>query len=176
MRHLNRGRKLNRTASHRRAMIRNLVTSLFRHGRVFTTPAKAKEARPFAEKLITLAKKGTLHARRRAIQLLHDKKVVANLFSTIGPRYLQRPGGYCRILLTDRRCIGDGAPKALFELVESEMPTRKKKSSKTLPVAPKVESNASSPADASTGETTSSPTPEGQAEPRKEGDSQASPS
>jgi len=102
-------------------MVRNLVTSLFLHGRVTTTPAKAKEARPFAEKLITLARKGTLQARRRAISLLHDKKVVASLFEEIAPRYAQRPGGYCRILhLADTR-VGDSAPQAIFELVESQV-------------------------------------------------------
>ena len=118
MRHLKRGRKLNRTSAHRRAMVRNLVTSLFVHGRVSTTPAKAKEARPFAEKLITLAKCGTLHARRRAISLLHDERVVASLFAEIGPRYANRPGGYCRILHTAKIRVGDGAPQAIFELVE----------------------------------------------------------
>ncbi len=121
MRHMNSGRKLSRTPSHRRAMVRNLVASLFAHGRVTTTPAKAKEARPFAEKLITLAKGGTLADRRRALKLLHDKKVVAQLFNEIGPRYLQRPGGYCRILHLAKRRVGDAAPQAVFELVEEAL-------------------------------------------------------
>ncbi len=127
MRHLKRGRKLNRTPSHRRAMLRNLITSLFVHGRVTTTPAKAKAARPLAEKLVTLAKRGSLHDRRRAISLLHDVKVVASLFEEIGPRYQQRPGGYCRILHTENRRLGDNAPQVIFELVEAELPERKQK-------------------------------------------------
>jgi large subunit ribosomal protein L17 len=135
MRHLKRGRKLNRTPTHRRAMLRNLVTSLFRHGRVMTTPAKAKEARPFAERLVTLAKDGSLHARRRAIALLHDKHIVSELFSEIGPRYKDRPGGYCRILRSPRHRIGDGAPLALFELVEAEMKPKKKRKKTTATVA-----------------------------------------
>lgn len=138
MRHLKRGRKLNRTPSHRKAMLRNLVTSLFRHGRVMTTPAKAKEARPFAEKLVTLAKDGSLHARRRAIALLHDKRAVADLFTEIGPRYQDRPGGYCRILRSPRHRIGDGAPIALFELVEAEMKPKKKKRAKQAQAAPVI--------------------------------------
>ncbi len=121
MRHLKRGRKLNRTPTHKRAMMRNLATSLFIHGRVVTTPAKAKETKPFAEKLITLAKQGTLHARRRAISLLHDPHVVASLFDNIGPRYASRPGGYSRILHLDRTRVGDSAPQVLFELVEESM-------------------------------------------------------
>ena len=127
MRHLNRGRKLNRTSSHRRAMLRNLVSSLFVHGRVVTTPAKAKEARPFAEKLITLAKKGTLHARRRAISLLDNTRIVSSLFDEIAPRYQERPGGYSRILHLTRTRVGDSAPQVIFELVETELPEKKAK-------------------------------------------------
>ncbi len=139
MRHRNRGRKLNRTPSHRKAMVRNLVTSLFLHGRVITTPAKAKEARSFAEKLITLAKRGTLHCRRRAIGLLQDKSVVKSLFEEIGPRYAQRPGGYCRILHMDKRRIGDGAEQVIFELVEAEMPQRGGKSAPAQAATPPPE-------------------------------------
>ncbi len=121
MRHSKRGRKLNRTPSHRKAMVRNLVTGLFEHGRVVTSPAKAKEARPFAEKLITCAKHGTLAHRRRAVALLHDKRVVARLFEEIAPRYADRPGGYSRILHLDRKRLGDAGPLCLFELVEEEI-------------------------------------------------------
>lgn len=121
MRHLKRGRKLNRNPSHRKAMVRNLVTSLFVHGRVITTPAKAKEARPFAEKLITLAKKGGLPNRRRAVSLLHDEGVVKDLFAEIAPRYKERPGGFCRILHLAKTRVGDSAPQVIFELVEEEM-------------------------------------------------------
>ena len=108
-------------------MVRNLVASLFMHGRVRTTPAKAKEARPFAEKLITLAKKGDLSARRRALSLLPDRKLVASLFKELGVRYQTRPGGYCRILRMARPRVGDAAPQAILELVEAELPQRKKK-------------------------------------------------
>jgi large subunit ribosomal protein L17 len=130
MRHGKAGRKLNRTPAHRRAMIRNLVTDLFLHGRVRTTPAKAKEARPFADKLITLAKQGTLHARQRALSLLHDRKVVGSLFNEIAPRYAQRPGGYCRVLHLSGTRVGDGAPQALFELVEETFEPKQRKGPK----------------------------------------------
>lgn len=121
MRHRKRGRKLNRVQSHRKAMLRNLVCSLFEHGRVITTPAKAKEARPLAERLVTMAKEGTLAARRRATSTLANVAVVKQLFLEIGPRYADRPGGYCRILHLDKHRIGDGADTVLFELVEQEM-------------------------------------------------------
>jgi large subunit ribosomal protein L17 len=121
MRHRKRGRKLSRTASHRKAMVRNLTISLFEHGRVTTTPAKAKETRPFAERLITMAKDGSLAARRRALAALNDKRIVKHLFEEIGPRYRERPGGYCRILHLDRGRLGDGGDLCLFELVEEEI-------------------------------------------------------
>ncbi len=124
MRHMKRGRHLNRKPDHRRAMLRNMVCSLFEHGRIVTTPAKAKEARPLAEKMITLAKKGTLHHRRIALSKLDNKSVVASLFSEIGPRYADRPGGYTRILHLAQHRIGDGAPQVIFELVESEIASK----------------------------------------------------
>ncbi len=102
-------------------MLRNLVNSLFEHGRVVTTPAKAKEARPFAEKMITLAKRGDLHSRRRALAILHNKQIVASLFDEVAPRYAERPGGYTRILHLSSHRIGDGASQVIFELVEAEM-------------------------------------------------------
>ncbi len=120
MRHLKRGRHLNRTPEHKKAMLRNMVCSLFEHGRIVTTPAKAKEARPFAEKMITLAKKGTLHHRRIALSRLDNKSIVSSLFSEIAPRYADRPGGYTRILHLAKTRIGDSAPQVIFELVESE--------------------------------------------------------
>src|SRR5712691_12926149 len=98
MRHLRSGRKLGRNASHRLALMRNLALALFRHERIITTVEKAKEVRPFVEKLITLAKKGTLHARRLAVARLHDKDAVAKLFREIGPRFQERPGGYTRVI------------------------------------------------------------------------------
>ncbi len=150
MRHGKAGRKLNRTPAHRRAMIRNLVTDLFLHGRVRTTPAKAKEARPFADKLITLAKQGTLHARQRALSLLHDRKVVGSLFDEIGPRYAQRPGGYCRVLHLSGTRVGDGAPQALFELVEETFEPKQRKGPKDAdagePAPAPAETDAAVPA------------------------------
>ena len=117
MRHNNKGRALGRTDSHKTALMRNMATSLFRHGRIETTTAKAKELRPFAEKLITLAKRGDLHARRLAARHIQDKEVLFNLFSAIGPRFAERPGGYTRVLKTGFR-QGDGAETALIELVD----------------------------------------------------------
>ncbi|MDR2390579.1 MAG: 50S ribosomal protein L17 [Planctomycetota bacterium] len=128
MRHLNRGRKLNRTSSHRRALFRNLAIALFNKGRIITTPAKAKEARPFTERLITLAKSGydNLAARRRAIRLLHNSRVVSYLFEEIGPRFKDRQGGYTRILHLARTRVGDGARQVLFEMVEGGKPVSKR--------------------------------------------------
>ena len=117
MRHRNKGRQLSRTSSHREALLRNMATSLFRHGRIETTTAKAKELRPYAEKLITLAKRGDLHARRLAARQIQDQEVLASLFGSIGPRFAERPGGYTRVLKTGFR-QGDGAEMALIELVD----------------------------------------------------------
>ncbi len=117
MRHNNKGRALGRTDSHKEALLRNMATSLFQHGRIETTTAKAKELRPFAEKLITLARRGDLHARRLAARHIQDKAVLASLFSVLGPRFAERAGGYTRILKTGFR-QGDGAETALIELVD----------------------------------------------------------
>lgn len=117
MRHRTKGRKLNRTAAHRRALLRNMATALFRHERIETTLAKAKELRPFAERVITMAKRGDLHARRLAARKVHDPEVVKKLFEEIGPRFAQRPGGYTRILKIGNR-RGDAAEMALIELVD----------------------------------------------------------
>ncbi len=117
MRHRNKGRALSRTRSHKKATLRNMATSLFRHERIETTTAKAKELRPFAERLITLGKRGDLHARRLAGRLIADRQVLGKLFDDIGPRFTERPGGYTRILkLGNRR--GDAAEMALIELVD----------------------------------------------------------
>ena len=116
MRHRKKGRKLQRTASHRRAMLRNLATSLFRHERIETTTAKAKELRPYAERLITLARRGDLHARRLVARKIQDREVLGKLFDEIASRYAERPGGYTRILkLGNRKC--DAAEISLIELV-----------------------------------------------------------
>ncbi len=109
------------------------MSGLFRHGKVITTPAKAKEARSFAERLITLAKRGSgdLAARRRAIQLLHDPALVRSLFEDLGVRYKDRQGGYTRILHLSKTRIGDGAPQVLFELVEGGAPSEKESKAKS---------------------------------------------
>lgn len=117
MRHRKKGRQLSRTASHRKAVLRNMATSLFRHERVETTQAKAKELRPFAERLITLAKRGDVHARRLVGRKIADREILGKLFDDIGPRYESRPGGYTRILKTGSR-RGDGAEMAFIELVK----------------------------------------------------------
>ncbi len=119
MRHLRDRRKLGRTSSHRKAMLRNLVTSLFAHERVETTVAKAKEARREAEHLITFAKRGDLHARRRVGRYISDKDVLKKLFETIAPWYEEREGGYTRILKTRSR-PGDAGEMAYLELVKTE--------------------------------------------------------
>lgn len=120
MRHRKSGRHLGRTSSHRRALRRNMACSLFLHGRIKTTPEKAKELRQFAEKLITLGKKGGLNAFRRALQLLDNKPVVRRLFREIAPRFSARPGGYTRILRLGAEAtrLGDKAQQVFLELVE----------------------------------------------------------
>lgn len=116
MRHRKKGRKLSRTASHKKATMRNMATSLFRHERIETTTAKAKELRPYAERLITLARRGDLHARRLAATKIQDREVLGKLFGDIGPRFAERPGGYTRILKLGHR-KGDAAEMSLIELV-----------------------------------------------------------
>ncbi|HEU5039684.1 MAG TPA: 50S ribosomal protein L17 [Gemmatimonadales bacterium] len=116
MRHRAKGRQLSRTSSHRRAMLNNMASSLFEHGRVVTTEAKAKELRPFAERLITLTRRGDLHARRLVERRIKDRDTLGKLFSEIGPRFAARPGGYTRILKLGHR-PGDGADIARIELL-----------------------------------------------------------
>lgn len=117
MRHRKRGRHLGRTTSHRKAMLRNMATSLFKHGRIETTLAKAKELRMYAEPLITKAKRGDLHARRHVARRIRDSEALAKLFDEIGPRYAERPGGYTRVIKLGHRA-GDAADVAIIELVE----------------------------------------------------------
>ena len=116
MRHRAKGRQLSRTSSHKRALLRNLATSLFQHDRVVTTEAKAKELRPFAERLITLARRGDLHARRLVERRLKDRAVTHKLCTDLGPRFASRPGGYTRIVKLGHRA-GDGADVARIELL-----------------------------------------------------------
>jgi large subunit ribosomal protein L17 len=117
MRHRKKGRHFARTAEHRKSMFRNLATSLFVHGRVETTVAKAKELRQYAEPLITKAKRGDLHARRLVARDIQDDQALTKLFGDIAPRYAERPGGYTRVLHLGHRA-GDAAEMAIIELVE----------------------------------------------------------
>ena len=160
MRHRKRGRKLNRTASHRKALLRNLVVSLFEHERITTTITKAKEAAPVAEKMITLAKRGTLADRRRAMAFLQgssrgrkkgyeedrlDRWIVRKLFDDIGPRYSDRPGGYTRVMRISEWRLGDGAQKAVLELVGGSI----EDSGKAAPTVAPTTSEESAPSDTS---------------------------
>jgi len=129
MRHNVGHRKLGRTSEHRRALLRNLATDLFRHERLRTTLPKARELRPFAERLITLARRDDLHARRQVVRQISDRAVVKKLFDTLGPRFAARPGGYTRALKLGPR-LGDGADMAIVELVGSEPTFKKQKEDK----------------------------------------------
>jgi large subunit ribosomal protein L17 len=120
MRHGNRGRKLSRTASHRKAMFANMSAALIKHEQIVTTLPKAKDLRPIVEKLITLGKRGDLHARRQAIAQIRDEAMVAKLFAVLGPRYAERQGGYIRILKAGFR-YGDNAPLAVIEFVDRDV-------------------------------------------------------
>jgi large subunit ribosomal protein L17 len=152
MRHLKAGRRLGRNASHRLAMNRNLALALFRHERIITTVEKAKEARPFIERLITLARKGTLHARRQAMALLGSTRaaevnpsddddadyrpIISKLFTELGPRFKDRPGGYTRIIKRSERRLGDAGKTAFLELLkEGEIKVQK---TRAVPPAPRV--------------------------------------
>ena len=123
MRHGNSGRKLGRTSSHRKAMFQNMAAALLKHEQISTTLPKAKELRPIVEKLITLGKRGGLHARRQAWSVLRDDVITTKLFDTLGPRYKDRKGGYTRVLKAGFR-YGDAASMALIELVDRD-PTAK---------------------------------------------------
>lgn len=116
MRHQRRSKRFNRTSSHLKAMLRNMTASLFQHERIVTTPQKAKECRRFAEKLITIAKKGGDANRRRALSILADRVAVETLFVTVAPRFAERQGGYTRILHLANVRLGDAAKQCIFEL------------------------------------------------------------
>src|SRR5687768_11796254 len=118
MRHLKQGRKLGRTSAHRKALLRNLATALFEHERITTTEPKAKELRRVADKLVTLGKRGDLHARRQALQVIRSTDIVRKLFEDIAPRFAERKGGYTRVLRLGYRA-GDAAAMAIIELVDS---------------------------------------------------------
>ena len=127
MRHGIAGRKLSVTSAHRVAMFRNMATSLLKHEQITTTLPKAKELRPFVEKLVTLAKKGDLHARRQAISAVRDVPQVGKLFDTLAPRYAERNGGYIRIMKAGFR-HGDNAPMAVIEFVDRDVEAKGKDS------------------------------------------------
>ncbi|WP_367714684.1 50S ribosomal protein L17 [Nitratireductor sp. GISD-1A_MAKvit] len=120
MRHGKSGRKLNRTASHRKALFANMAASLIEHEQIVTTLPKAKELRPIVEKLVTLGKRGDLHARRQAISAIRDESLVKRLFDAIAPRYAERNGGYTRIMKAGFR-HGDNAPMAVIEFVDRDV-------------------------------------------------------
>lgn len=126
MRHRKDRRKLGRTSSHRKAMLENLVISLLTHQRIRTTVAKAKEARRLADRVISLAKEGSLPARRRAFGILQDRSLVKELFDEVAPRFKERAGGYTRLIRCGPR-PGDGAQMAILELVEEAKPPKEKK-------------------------------------------------
>jgi len=169
MRHRVAGRRLGRTMEHRLAMRRNMVASLFQHETISTTIEKAKEVKPFAEKMITLAKKGTLPARRRAIAMLGNRDIVdykdgqavrkgtviGKLFSELGPRYLDRPGGYTRIIRLSLRRLGDNGQLVLLQLIGADESEKKhvrkrrsrKKAKETVEVAEIAEEQATTEAE-----------------------------
>ena len=164
MRHRLAGKHLNRTTAHRMALRRNLAASLFEHGTISTTRQKAKFVQPFAEKLITLAKDGSLHARRRAIALLQDRdvckveggepvketKIIAKLFSEIGPRFLERNGGYTRIINLPLRRVGDNGLLVLLQLVGEKEATVSTKPARrhAPPTTPEPVDSTAEPVDA----------------------------
>ena len=117
MRHRKSGRKLGRTPAHRKALRRNMVTSLLEQERIQTTDAKAKELRRIADRMITLGKRGDLHARRRALSVLKSKDVTSKLFGELAERFRERPGGYTRVIKLGNR-VGDAAPMSIVELVD----------------------------------------------------------
>lgn len=140
MRHRNAGRKLNKSSAHRRAMFGNMVASLIKHEQITTTLPKAKELKPLMDKLITLGKRGDLHARRQALSFIPEKSAVDKLFSTLNERYAGRNGGYTRVLKAGFR-YGDAAPLAVIELVDRD-PAAKGKDSGPVQTAEEAEAAA----------------------------------
>ena len=131
MRHGFRGRRFNRTTEHRKAMFANMAAALIKHEQIVTTLPKAKDLRPVVEKLITLGKRGDLHARRQAVAEIRDVGMVKKLFDVIGPRYKERNGGYCRIVKAGFR-YGDNAPLAVIEFVDRDVDARGQDSGPTM--------------------------------------------
>jgi len=148
MRHLKSGRKLNRTSAHRKALLRNLVTSLLEHEQVRTTDAKAKELRRVADRMITLGKRGSLHARRHALSYIRSKTVVKKLFDEVAVRFKERPGGYTRIIKLGHR-HGDAAAMSVIELTDhgeaAKAEAEKKRERRARRAQRKAEAPAGSP-------------------------------
>lgn len=165
MRHRNAGIKLGRTASHRKAMFRNMVTSLFKHDRIRTTDVKAKEVRRWADQLVTLAKRGDLHARRQAMAIIRERDVVQKLFDEAPKRFANSQGGYTRVVKVGYR-PGDSAPVSLVELVSAKPPKKKAAKKKKAPAASTA---AAAP------ETKSGPEPEETAKPAEAAAEKAAP-
>jgi large subunit ribosomal protein L17 len=130
MRHAYRGRRFNRTAEHRKAMFANMSAALIKHEQIVTTLPKAKDLRPVVEKLISLGRTDSIHARRLAMAQIRDADMVKKLFTVLGPRYQSRPGGYCRIMKAGFR-YGDNAPMAVIEFVDRDVDARGKDSGPT---------------------------------------------
>jgi len=146
MRHNKSGRRLGRKPDHRQHMMRNMVTSFFEHEKITTTDTRAKELRKVVDKMITLGKRGDLHARRQALQVIRVPKVVGKLFELIAPRYQQRPGGYTRIIkLANRQ--GDNAPMVIIELVEEEFTAKVKKPAPVAEVVAEPVAEVAEPAE-----------------------------
>ncbi|WP_067972208.1 50S ribosomal protein L17 [Nocardiopsis trehalosi] len=171
------GPRLGSGPAHERLMLANLATSLFQHGRIKTTEAKAKRLRPYAEKLITLGKRGDLHARRQVMTKIADKSVVHELFTEIGPRYENREGGYTRITKVGPR-KGDNAPMAVIELVEAgpatKAATRRTEAADAAPAtdAPAADASADEAGDTPAEDTTSAQTADAGATAQAEGDAE----
>jgi large subunit ribosomal protein L17 len=141
MRHRKAGRKLNRTAAHRSALLSSLASALIKHEQIATTLPKAKELRRVADRLVTLAKRGDLHARRLAFARIRDDASVSKLFDTLGPRYAERPGGYTRVLKAGFR-YGDSAPMAVIEFVDRDEDAKGRDSGPTQEQAEEAEAAA----------------------------------
>ncbi len=147
MRHRKQTAKLGRSPAHRKALLRNMVTSLLEHERIQTTHAKAREVRRTAERMITLGKRGDLHARRRALRVIRSRAVAAKVFDDLAERYRDRPGGYTRILKLGRR-VGDAAPISIIELVEGAPAKAAKTAAKPEKAAKPARKAAARPAKA----------------------------
>jgi large subunit ribosomal protein L17 len=148
VRHRRSGRKLGRDASHRKALYANLASALIEHGRIKTTVAKAKEVRPVAEQMITLGRRGDVHSRRQALKLLRSQDVVHKLFSEVGPRFADRPGGYSRIVRIGPR-QGDAAEMVYLELVDhvaEARPVRRRRQPEVEDAEPETEPVETEPA------------------------------